>query len=201
MPLTIDGTKPREEQLIQCARRGDRRAFDELVTRYQDYVYRLMVRACHHPQDAEEVAMDAFARAYQRLAQFEGRSSFVSWLGRIATNLCLKRRRRVPPESVPLDAAESSGGRFGGTLEPSPEELAMRDELKCKIQSAVDELPEPERTVLRLRDIEQCSAKEVSDRLGLTVPAVKARLHRARVALRERLNEYLLNEEDSAQAA
>lgn len=183
-----------ERQLIEAAQAGDRHAFDRLVARYQDYVYRLMVRACHHPQDAEEVASEAFLRAYERLSQFESRSSFVTWLGRIATNLCLRRREKHEPPSTPL-----GGDRHEGTREralrdetATPEVQAVRAELKRIIQGAIAELPEPDRTVLQLRDIEQLSAGEVSSRTGLTVPAVKARLHRARGRLRELLNRYLL---------
>src|SRR6266567_265847 len=101
-----------EQQLIEAACKGDTRAFDRLVRRNQDYLYRLMVRACHHPQDAEEVASEAFVRAYERLCQFEGRSSFVTWLGRIATNLCFRRRERaeLPVESLE-EMAHAEEGR------------------------------------------------------------------------------------------
>jgi RNA polymerase sigma-70 factor (ECF subfamily) len=186
-----------EQQLIAAACGGDTQAFDRLVRQYQDYLYRLMVRACHHPQDAEEVASEAFARAYERLGQFEGRSSFVTWLGRIATNLCFRRRERaeLPAESLE-ELARAEDGRQERTPasdEPTPEQQALRSEMRQMVQAAIAELAEPDRTVLRLRDIEQLPAAEVSARTGLTVPAVKARLHRARHQLRERLNCYLLS--------
>jgi RNA polymerase sigma-70 factor (ECF subfamily) len=193
---------PSEEQLIEAARAGDAAAFDRLVWRYQEYLYRLMVRACHHPQDAEEVASEAFVRAYERLCQFEGRSSFVTWLGRIATNLCFRRRERAELPSVSLEelmhAEEGHPDQTPASEEPTPEQQALRMEMKRVIQAAVAELPEPDQTVLRLRDIEQFPAAEVSAQTGLTVPAVKARLHRARGQLRERLNRYFLPEADSA---
>ena len=86
--MASSGTEQDEElQLVAAAQAGDHEAFDRLVERYQDQIYRLMVRACHHPQDAEEVASEAIVRAYERLRQFEGRSSFATWLGTIATNL------------------------------------------------------------------------------------------------------------------
>jgi RNA polymerase sigma-70 factor, ECF subfamily len=188
-----------EQQLIEAARAGDPTAFDRLVRQYQDYLYRLMVRACHHPQDAEEVASEAFARAYQRLGQFEGRSSFVTWLGRIASNLCFRRRQRAELPSVSLEelAREEEGhpDRSPADDAPTPEQQALRAEMKRIIQTAVQELPEPDRTVLWLRDIEQLPAADVSTRTGLTVPAVKARLHRARRQLQGRLNQYFLGEE------
>jgi RNA polymerase sigma-70 factor, ECF subfamily len=185
-----------EQQLIEAARAGDTMAFDRLVEQYQGYLYRLMVRACHHPQDAEEVASEALARAYERLAQFEGRSSFVSWLGRIATNLCFRRRERAEPPSVSLEelACEEDGhpDRTPPSEEPTPEQEALRAEMRRMIRAAIAALPEPDQTVLRLRDIEELSAAEVGAHTGLTVPAVKARLHRARGRLREHLNSYFL---------
>jgi RNA polymerase sigma-70 factor, ECF subfamily len=187
-----------EKALVRAAREGDSAAFDCLVRQYQDYIYRLMVRACHHPQDAEEVAAEAFVRAYERLCQFEGRSSFVTWLGRIATNLCFRRREKVEAPSVSLEERmREEEGRSGRALPasgPTPEQSALQEEMKRKIRAAVAELPEPDQTVLRLRDIEQYSAAETAEKTGLTVPAVKARLHRARAQLRERLNAYFLEE-------
>ncbi|MGV3723281.1 MAG: RNA polymerase sigma factor [Actinomycetota bacterium] len=194
----IDGGPNGERALIQAAQAGDAAAFDKLVRRYEGYLYRLMVRACHHPQDAEEVASEAFARAYSRLRQFENRSSFVTWLGRIATNLCFRRREKAELPSVSLEErAREEEGRPGRTPPgegPSPEANALQQEMRQRIRAAVAELPEPDQTVLRLRDIEQLSAAETAERTGLTVPAVKARLHRARLRLRELLNAYFLED-------
>lgn len=188
----------RERELIQAAQAGDDTAFNHLVEEYQEYLYRLMVRACHHPQDAEEVASEAFVRAYEKLCQFEGRSSFVSWLGRIATNLCFRRRQKAELPSVSLDEhARREDGRPAHSPAapgPTPEQRALQEEMKQKIRAAVAELPEPDQSVLRLRDIELFSAAETAERTGLTVAAVKARLHRARARLRERLNSYFLDE-------
>lgn len=187
-----------ERELIEAAQSGDTAAFDNLVRQYQEYLYRLMVRACHHPDDAEEVASEAFVRAYARLCQFEGRSSFVTWLGRIATNLCFRRREKaeVPTESLEerMHQEEGRPERTPPAPTPTPEQSALQAEMKRKIRAAVAELPEPDQTVLRLRDIEQFSAAETAEKTGLTVAAVKARLHRARARLRERLNTYFLEE-------
>jgi len=105
---------PSEQQLIRAAKAGDSLAFNRLVRQHQDHLYRLMVRACHHPQDAEEVASEAFVRAYERLQQFEGRSSFISWLGRIATHLCFRRRERGAARGL-ADRAGSRRGRPAGS--------------------------------------------------------------------------------------
>lgn len=183
---------------MDAAQAGDAAAFDELVHRYEAYLYRLMVRACHHPQDAEEVASEAFVRAYERLGQFEHRSSFVTWLGRIATNLCFRRREKAELPSVSLEerAREEEGhpDRTPPSAGPTPEQRAVQEEMRRTIRAAVAELPEPDQTVLRLRDIEQLSAAETAERTGLTVAAVKARLHRARNRLRGLLNAYFLEE-------
>jgi RNA polymerase sigma-70 factor, ECF subfamily len=183
-----------ETALIAAAQAGDDGAFDQLVRRYEAYLYRLMIRACHHPQDAEEVASEAFLRAYERLHQFENRSSFVSWLGRIATDLCFRRREKAELPSISLEEQAREERVHPGRIRPSegsaPEQTALREEMRRKIRAAVAELPEPEQTVLRLRDIEQLSSAETARQMGLTVPAVKARLHRARGRLRNHLNAY-----------
>jgi RNA polymerase sigma-70 factor (ECF subfamily) len=190
-------TLPRSEQeLIRAAQTGDCAAFDRLVERYQDTLYRLMVRACHHPQDAEEVASEAFLRAYERLRQFEGRSSFISWLGRIATNLCFRRRERAEIPAVSLaDLEHEEEGRperMPASPSPTPEQEAIRAEMRRLIRHAVAELPEPDQTVLRLRDIEDLPTAQVSAQTGLTEAAVKARLHRARRRLRTLLDHHLV---------
>lgn len=194
---TIPIGPERERELIRAAQAGDATAFDRLVRQYQDYLYRLMVRACHHPQDAEEVASEAFVRAYERLEQFENRSSFVTWLGRIANNLCFRRREKAEHPSISLEerAREEEGhpDRTPPSGAASPEVVALQMEMKRQIREAVADLPEPDQTVLRLRDLERLPAAEVAARTGLTVPAVKARLHRARSALRARLNAYFLD--------
>jgi RNA polymerase sigma-70 factor (ECF subfamily) len=185
-----------EQDLVRAAQGGDSAAFDRLVRRYQSTLYRMMVRACHHPQDAEEVASEAFVRAYERLRQFEGRSSFISWLGRIATNLCFRRRERAELPTLSLEALEQEADgharRMPESPVPTPEQQAVREEMRRIVRRAVAELPEPDQTVLRLRDIESLSTEEVSAVTGLTVAAVKARLHRARRRLRDLLDCYLV---------
>lgn len=176
-----------ESRLIEAARGGDSRAFDLLVERYQEYLFRLMLRACHHPDDAEDVAVAALARAYEKLEQFEGRSSFVSWLGRIATNLCFRSRERAQFDEAanPQEALEVVPESRRALL---PEEEALQSEMRRILRAAVDSLPEPDRTILRLRDIEELSAKQTAAETELTESAVKSRLHRARKVLRTRLN-------------
>jgi RNA polymerase sigma-70 factor (ECF subfamily) len=171
-----------EDRLIEAAQSGDAAAFDVLVNRYQQQIYRLMVRACHHPDDAEEVAVAAFGRAYEKLGQFEGRSRFVSWLGRIATNLCFRRRQKNEVETVSLEEAHEPPDT------DSPERAAVQKEMQHIIRAAVAALPEPDQTVLRLRDIEEYSTQQTAGATGLSESAVKSRLHRARKMLRAKLS-------------
>jgi len=171
-----------DDRLIEAAQAGDSAAYDVLVNRYQQQIYRLMVRVCHHPDDAEEVAVAAFGRAYEKLEQFEARSSFVSWLGSIATNLCFRRREKKEFETVPLDESDEPPD------EDSPERQAVRREMHRIIRAAVAALPEPDQSVLRLRDIEELSTEQTALKTGLTESAVKSRLHRARKTLRTQLN-------------
>lgn len=175
-----------EDALIARAQAGDEVAFAALVERYQARLYRLMVRACLHPQDAEEVASEAFTRAHDKLQQFAGRSRFISWVGRIATNLCLQRRERQTLPQVPL------GDQPAAATDDTPEQAALRAETRAIVREAVESLPEPGRTVLVLRDIEQLSTAEACQQTGLGEAALKSQLHRARARLRERLDERLL---------
>jgi RNA polymerase sigma-70 factor (ECF subfamily) len=182
----------KDNELIKAAQAGDTAAFDRLVERHRAQIYRLMVRVCHHPDDAEEVAFEAFGRAYEKLEQFEGRSSFVSWLGRISTNLCLRRREKDAVETVSLEDHHDTP-HADSPRDYSPENQVLRHEMHCIVRAAVASLPEPDRSVLRLRDIEELSGAETAARLHLSLPAVKARLHRARKTLRERLDLELSN--------
>ncbi len=183
--------KKTEQRLIEEAQSGNTVAFDRLVNRYQKSLYRLMMRACNHPQDAEEVVYDAFARAYERLEQFEGRSSFITWIGRIATNICIRRREKNEIQSFSLDDI-STDHNFSQTPQadqPTPEESAIQSELRSAIYSAISNLHEPDRTILQMRDLEDMSVLTICNETGLTMPAVKARLHRARQRLRTVLNQ------------
>lgn len=175
-----------DDQLVEAAQAGDATAFDALVQRYQEYLFRLMVRACHHPDDAEDVASAAFARAYEKLGQFEGRSSFVSWLGRIATNLCFRTREKAEFETV-ADADKTLEELPNATGVLSPEGEALQNEMRRLLRAAVASLPEPDQTVLRLRDIDEFSTEATAAQTGLTESAVKSRLHRARKELRVKL--------------
>ena len=184
-----------ESVLVDAARKGDIGAFESLVKRYDRNVFRIAQHITQNREDAEDVVQDAFLKAYQNLGQFQGQSKFYTWLVRIAVNEALMRlRRRRPERMVSIDedvkTEEDSIPREIADWSPNPEQLYNQGELKEILQKTIQGLPESFRTVFILRDVEGLSTEETADALGLSVPAVKSRLLRARLQLRERLTKY-----------
>jgi len=194
--------EPTDEQvLVQAARQGDVGAFEELVKRYDRNVFRIANHITQNREDAEDVVQDAFLKAYQNLGQFQGQSKFYTWLVRIAVNEALMRlRRRRPERMVSLDedikTEEDSMPREVADWAPNPEQLYSQAELKDILGKTIQGLPASFRTVFVLRDVEGLSTEETADALDLSVPAVKSRLLRARLQLRERLNKYFKQKRD-----
>jgi RNA polymerase sigma-70 factor, ECF subfamily len=194
--------EPTDEQvLVQAARQGDIGAFEELVKRYDRNVFRIANHITQNREDAEDVVQDAFLKAYQNLGQFQGQSKFYTWLVRIAVNEALMRlRRRRPERMVSLDedikTDEDSMPREVADWAPNPEQLYTQAELKDILGKTIQGLPPSFRTVFVLRDVEGLSTEETADALELSVPAVKSRLLRARLQLRERLNKYFKQKRD-----
>lgn len=184
----------RDDALLTAARAGDRAALEELLVRYQPRVYRFGVRMCGNPEDASDVMQDTLLAMAQSLDSFRGEASVSTWLFTIARRFCLKKRRKskyAPTHEDPIDA---EGSRLTSTL-PSPAErpddAVARHEVSAAVRHAIEALEEPQRDVLVLRDVEGLSAKDVAEVLGLSVEAVKSRLHRARVAVRTALSPVL----------
>ena len=194
--------EPTDEQvLVQAAREGNIGAFEELVKRYDRNVFRIANHITQNREDAEDVVQDAFLKAYQNLKQFQGQSKFYTWLVRIAVNEALMRlRRRRPERMVSLDedikTDEDSMPREVADWAPNPEQLYTQAELKDILGKTIQGLPPSFRTVFVLRDVEGLSTEETADALELSVPAVKSRLLRARLQLRERLNKYFKQKRD-----
>jgi RNA polymerase sigma-70 factor (ECF subfamily) len=192
---TIDYRTQPDEDLVRIAQAGDSRAFDELVDRYRDKVYRLSFKILRHEEDAAESLQDAFLSAYRGLKNFKAESTFSTWLYRIATNAALMKYRRRRPGHVSLEQSQSNEEgaepiqlRDWSAL---PVEDLLNDELREVMQQGVERLPEDLRTVFLLRDIEELSNAQVADTLELSVPAVKSRLHRARLVLRTHIDRYM----------
>jgi RNA polymerase sigma-70 factor (ECF subfamily) len=187
---------PSEESiLVAAARTGDIGAFESLVRRYDRSVFRIAQHITQNREDAEDVVQDAFLKAYQNLGQFQGQSKFYTWLVRIAVNEALMRlRRRRPERTVSIDedikTDEDSMPREIADWSPNPEQLYTQAELKDLLGKTIQGLPPSFRTVFVLRDVEGLSTEETASALELSVPAVKSRLLRARLQLRERLNKY-----------
>jgi RNA polymerase sigma-70 factor, ECF subfamily len=192
-----------ESTLVEAARAGDMGAFEALVRRYDRNVFRIAQHITQNREDAEDVVQDAFLKAYQNLGQFQGQSKFYTWLVRIAVNEALMRlRRRRPDRMVSIDedvqTEEDSIPREIADWSPNPEQRYSQAELKEILSKTIQGLPPSFRTVFVLRDVEGLSTEETSAALDLSVPAVKSRLLRARLQLRERLNKYFKRRDGDA---
>lgn len=185
--------------LVEGLRRDDEEAIEQLVDRYGDRVYRLALRITGSNEDAEEVAQDALWTAARKIGSFKGDSAFGSWLYRIAANAAYMklRARRGKGREIALD--EVMPGLDGGGVHFEPiddwssrvDERALQSELRGVLEQAIDELPPDYRTALVLHDVEGMSNPDIADALGISLPAVKSRVHRSRLYLRKRLAEYL----------
>ena len=184
-----------ELALVQAAKKGDLEAFSELVRRYDRNVFRIAQHITHNEEDAQDVVQDAFLKAYQNLEQFQGNSKFYTWLVRIAVNEALMRlRKRRNDRTVSLDEdVETEDGfipREVADWSPNPEQLVRQSELGDILKKTIQGLSPGFSTVFVLRDVEGLSTEETAEMLNLSVPAVKSRLLRARLQLRERLSRY-----------
>jgi len=187
----------KDQALIDKINAGDFQAFEALVNRYESKVYRLAMRMLRHQQDAEDALQESFLQVYRGLKSFEGRSNFSTWLFRLATNVCLmkiRHRGTEPTGMVPLEdfLPQHEEGNQPSLQEwpEKPEEILLTKESREKMMEALDQLPADYRAVFVLRDIEGFSNAEAGEALGISVAAVKSRLHRARIALRGMLAEY-----------
>ena len=191
---TIQHQELTDAELVKLAQQGDNRAFDELVKRYENKVYRLAFKILRHEDDAGEALQDAFMSAYKGLKNFKSDSTFSTWLYRVATNAALMKYRKRRDGHVSLEQSQSYDEDADRLEIPDwsalPDEDLLTGELDEILAEGLSRLPDELREVFVMRDIEELSNSEVADRLQLTVPAVKSRLHRARLQLRDRLNRY-----------
>src|ERR1051326_7156960 len=189
-----------ELKLVRAAKAGDIGAFEQLVHRYDRNVFRIAQHITQNREDAEDVVQDAFLKPYENLKNFQEQSKFYTWLVRIAVNEALMRlRRRRPERMVSLDeevkTEEDSMPREVADWTPNPEQQYSQAELKDILTRTIQGLPASFRTVFVLRDVEGLSTEETADALDLSIPAVKSRLLRARLQLRERLSRYFQRRE------
>ena len=183
------------DTLLKRLQTGDPLAFAQFVEENQSQVYNLALRMLNDPQEAEDVLQETFLNAYKALPGFEGRSSLSTWLYRIASNASLMRLRKKQPATVSVDEplildAGDSVPRQLVDWSNLPEDELLSIESRQVMDEAVSELPEALRIVFILRDLEGLSTAETGEVLGLSKGAVKTRLHRARLWLRERMSTY-----------
>jgi RNA polymerase sigma-70 factor (ECF subfamily) len=181
--------------LVERAKNGDTAAFEQLVRQYERQIFRVAQHITQNREDAEDIAQDAFLKAYEKLDQFQGNSKFSTWLVRIAVNESLMRlRKRKTSKTVSMDedvqTEDGSIPRDFAEWRPNPEQYYGQNELGDILRKTIQGLPPGFRTVFTLRDVENLSTEETAEALGLSVPAVKSRLLRARLQLRERLSRY-----------
>lgn len=184
-----------DSELVAAAKAGRQEAFAEIVERHSSTIYNLALRMMGNPQEAEEVMQEAFISAFRGLPRFEGRSQLGTWLYRIAYNAALMRLRRRQAPTFSLDEPWETNE---GALVPRqfvdwtalPDDILLSKELRSVLEAALQTLPPSLRSVFVLRDIEGLSTAETAEALELTETNVKVRLHRARLALREKLTGY-----------
>jgi RNA polymerase sigma-70 factor (ECF subfamily) len=187
-----------DEDLVARARTKDFAAFEELVDRYEDKIFRLAFRFVRNETEAKEIVQDTFLLVWRKLDTFKGDSQFGSWLYRVATNTALMRLRaqrrhpEISTEELPVDYLDNYGQlpAAGENWAKRPDDELQSDELRQRIQKAVDELPDIYRTVFLIRDVEGLSTEETAEVLEISIPTVKTRLHRARLALRDAITRY-----------
>ena len=180
---------------LDALQAGDKQVFAQVVDLYADRLYNLALKLTDHPQDAEDVLQEALINAYQHIDSFEGRSQIGTWLYRITYNTALMRQRKKRPNTVSMDEPLQLDG--GDTVPRQffdwcclPERDLLTEEALGYMQEAIQRLPDSLKAVFVLRDIEGLSTAEAGDVLDLTESAVKSRLHRARLFLREELTTY-----------
>lgn len=180
------------ESLVQRAQQGDARAFAALVDKYQDSIYNYVARMLHDRTEAEDVAQEAFVRAYQALPEFRGASSFQTWLYRIASNLAIDAARRRGRRSTlsleePVSTDDGDVSRQFPDEQPGPFEQVRSSEIQQTVREAIAELSPKLRAVIALYDLQGLSYQEIADILGCPVGTVKSRLFNARNQLHDKL--------------
>jgi RNA polymerase sigma-70 factor (ECF subfamily) len=189
--MEAEQAKDTDKQLVARVQKGDKRAFDMLVLKYQYKVHAIVSRYIKDFDEVNDVVQEAFIKAYRALAKFRGESAFYTWLYRIAVNTAknyLVARNRRPPASD-VDAADADYYEGGQRLQDidSPENLLYRDELEAVVDQSIRDLPEDLRTAVTLREFEGLSYEEIAEVMGCPVGTVRSRIFRAREAIDEKV--------------
>jgi RNA polymerase sigma-70 factor (ECF subfamily) len=204
-PHSLDEQSPEDGSLLKRAQRGDLGAFEQLVSQYQHRVFAMAARMLRSDADAAEVVQEAFLAAYRHLNDFRGDSAFGSWIYKIAMNECLMRlRHRKVEAQVEEPVGEPRVNERGSLIEevadwePDAEAKTLDAELRMAIEAATDTLGEEYRRVFLLRDVDGLTYEEIAQATGDSVPAIKSRLHRARLTLRAAIDRFYAEKAASA---
>lgn len=182
-----------DQQLVDRVKRGDKKAFDLLVLKYQHRVIKLISRYVHDSNEVLDVAQEAFLKAYRALPSFRGDSQFYTWLYRIAINTAknhlVSQGRRPPASDIDLTDAEHLEGTDDLKEYSTPEEFLLKDEVEKTVVEAMESLPDDLRTAITLREIEGLSYEEIAEAMACPVGTVRSRIFRAREAINSRLDQ------------
>ncbi len=190
-----------DQQLVERAQRGDKRAFELLVEKYQRRLARLLSRLIRDPGEVEDVTQEAFIKAYRALPSFRGDSAFYTWLYRIGINTAknyLVAIGRRAPTSTEMEAEEAEGHASGELLRDinTPESLLLSKEIGTTVNAAIEALPEELRSAIQLRELEGMSYEEIAKLMDCPIGTVRSRIFRAREAIAERLKPLLDSAKD-----
>ena len=185
-----------DQLLVERAQRGDKRAFELLVEKYQHKLARLVARLVRDPGEAEDVTQEAFIKAYRALPSFRGDSAFYTWLYRIGINTAknfLVATGRRAPTTTEVDAEEAEGDESSELLHDinTPESLLLSKEIGTTVNSAIESLPEELRSAIQLRELEGMSYEEIAKLMDCPIGTVRSRIFRAREAIAEKLKPLL----------
>ena len=189
------GERSIDQALVEKVQQGDKHAFDVLVLKYQNKIIQLVYRYVHDPDEAMDVAQEAFIKAYKAIGRFRGDSAFYTWIYRIAINTAMNHLvasgRRPPQGDIDAVDAEQYEGATGLKEYATPERMLLKDEIQTTIASAIDELPDDLRTAITLRELEGLSYEEIAQTMDCPIGTVRSRIFRAREAIDTKLKPLL----------
>lgn len=197
--MTAQSAPDTDQQLVERVQKGDKRAFDLLVLKYQHKIFSIIGRYVRDQAEVQDVAQEAFIKAYRALAKFRGESAFYTWLYRIAINTAknhlVSRSRRPPASDVDMEDAEYYSGADLLKDVDTPETSLMCDEIQREVDAAIRELPEDLRSAVTLREMEGLSYEDIAAIMDCPVGTVRSRIFRARDAIDKRIQPLLENSE------
>ena len=189
------GERNIDQALVERVQRGDKSAFDILVLKYQSKIIQLVNRYVHDPDEAMDVAQEAFIKAYRAIGRFRGDSAFYTWIYRIAINTAknylVASGRRPPAGDIDAQDAEQYDGATGLREYATPERMLLKDEIEKTVADAIDELPDDLKTAITLRELEGLSYEEIAQTMECPIGTVRSRIFRARDAIDTKLKPLL----------